>query len=111
MKKYFVSSKETESSCYYEFYKGKWDEETFWKDDSIYIKDDDLDDCNFFDILTKHVPDFAPFGETEIACQQWEMVKAEALAEGGKNAEIVMEADEWIQDTFSKYEVFTILGI
>jgi hypothetical protein len=28
--KYFVTNKERQGTCYHEFYKGKWDEKTFW---------------------------------------------------------------------------------
>lgn len=111
MGKYFVNVKEIKNWLSYEFYKGKWDEKTFWKEDSIYISDVDLDDCKFFDILIKHVPYLNTFDETEISRQQWEMIKTEALAEGGKDAELIMETEEWMNDTFSKHEVFTILGI
>lgn len=111
MQKYFVKSKDRHGSCYYEFYKGKWDKKTFWKDDSIYIHGDDWQDCNFVDILIKHAPDFYPFGETEINQEQWELIKKDAMLSGEKTAKIVTQADEWMIDTFSKHKVFTILGI
>ena len=38
--KYFVKNSERESTCYHEFYKGKWDEKTFWKEDSLLLHDD-----------------------------------------------------------------------
>ena len=111
MHKYFVSPKERNGSCYYEFYKGKWDEKTFWKEDSICIDDNDWYDCEFVDILIKYAPNYDPFGETEINKFQWEQIKTDCLLCGGKSAALAKEADHWMIDTFSKYSVFTILGI
>ena len=111
MQKYFVKSKDRNGSCYYEFYKGEWDKKTFWSVDSVCKHDDDWYDCNFVDIIIKFVPHFDPFGETEINREQWEQIKKDALLSGGKSAEIVIEVDEWVVDTFSKYKVFTVLGL
>jgi hypothetical protein len=36
--KYFVRNSEKVGTCYHEFYKGHWDEETFWKEDSSSYK-------------------------------------------------------------------------
>ena len=38
--KYFIKDKDRKGTCYYEFYKGKWDGESFWKTDSILLHDD-----------------------------------------------------------------------
>ena len=111
MQKYFIKSKDRNGSCYYEFYKGKWDGKTFWKDDSICIDDNDFFDCDFIDVLIKYVPNYDPFGETEITKHQWEQIKADCILSGGKTAAIVKEADKWMVDTFSKYPIFTILGL
>ena len=40
--KYFVYNNQRDGTCYHEFYKGKWDGKTFWKDDSICIDDNDF---------------------------------------------------------------------
>ena len=111
MQKYFVRPKDRNGSCYYEFYKGKWDEKTFWKEDSICIDDNDWYDCDFVDIIIKHVPYYDPFGETEINQEQWECIKKDAILSGGKSKEIAIEADKWMIDTFNEYKVFTILGL
>lgn len=111
MDKYFVSPKDKHGTCYYEFYKGKWDEKTFWKDDSICIDDDNWFKCDFANILIKYAPDFDPNNATEINQEQWEHIKCDAVIIGGTAAEIVAEAEEWMIDNFSKHDVFTILGI
>lgn len=111
MQKYFVSPKDRKGSCYYEFYKGKWNKKTFWKEDSICISDCDLLDCDFIEILIKYVPNYAPFGVTEITKKQWRQIKADCILSRGKSAAIVEEAEKWMKDTFSKYSIFTVLGI
>ena len=37
--KYFVTDRERDGTCYHEFYKGRWDGKTFWKEDSISLHD------------------------------------------------------------------------
>ena len=37
--KYFIKYDPSICGCYHEFYKGKWDEHTFWKNDSIFLHD------------------------------------------------------------------------
>ena len=34
---YFITNSEMIGTCYHEFYKGKWDGEIFWKEDSLLI--------------------------------------------------------------------------
>ena len=111
MHKYFIRPNDKNGSSYYEFYKGKWDEKTFWKEDSICINDNDFYDSEFDNIIIKFSPEYNPFGETEITKSQWNQIKSEAILCGGKASEIAIEADEWVIDTFSKHEVFTILGL
>lgn len=111
MQKYFVRPKDRKASCYYEFHKGKWDEKTFWKEDSICIDDDDLLNCDFIEILIKYVPNYDPFGATKITKQQWEQVEADCILSGGKSSAIVKEAKKWTNDTFSEHNIFTILGL
>ena len=40
--KYFVNDSERKNTNYHEFQKGKWDEKTNWKSDSICLSDDIL---------------------------------------------------------------------
>ena len=53
--KYFVFDHQRNGSCYYEFYKGKWDGKTFWNPDSISIHDDYFFD-GFADAIIEIVP-------------------------------------------------------
>lgn len=61
------------------------------------------------EMLIKHVPNYDPFGETEINSFQREQIKADCLLSGSKSAAIVKESEKWMLDTFSKHAVFTIL--
>ena len=46
--KYFCTEDKRVGTCYHEFQKGKWDEHTFWKEDSLLLSDDVLVDLEFF---------------------------------------------------------------
>jgi hypothetical protein len=107
---WFIRPQYRKGSCCYELYKGKWNKRTYWKDDSICINDD-MYDSEFDKIIIKFVPTYGPFGETKITKEQREQIKTEAKSVGGKSAEIVNEAEMWMLDNFSKYHIFTILGI
>ena len=73
--KCFVFDKDRKHSNYYEFYKGKWDEKTFWKEDSISLDDNILyEHLGFEDAIIEIIPDYDPFGETEISSEQWRAI-------------------------------------
>ena len=108
--KYFITDKEREGTCYHEFYKGKWDGETFWKSDSISI-DDDFLDRDFCDTIREVVPNYDPYGVTEISDAQWKAIGEVITSRTKKTQEIYNEADRWLKDVFKKYTCFTILGI
>lgn len=70
--KYFVRNIERDGTCYHEFYKGKWDEKTFWKDDSLFLHDDVMfKNQGFVDAVIDVIPTYDPFGETEITHEIW----------------------------------------
>ena len=111
--KYFVAEAQRKGSSYYEFYKGKWDEKTFWKNDSIYLHDDVLFTVSGFEeAIIEVIPTYAPFGETEVYPEQWrEIGKIVQRKQEAEAFDLYLEADEWAQSVFSSYECFTILGI
>lgn len=109
--KYFSTEQERHGTCYHEFYKGKWDEKTFWKDDSLLLHDDILYTLKIDDIFFEVNPDYNPYNETEINKEQWEQICKMAKVIGGEVSEAINEADIWGQETFKEYDVFTILGI
>ena len=61
--KYFIKNDQRKGSCYHEFYKGKWDNETHWKDDSVYLHDDILYDAmDLADAIREVLPEYDPAG-------------------------------------------------
>lgn len=110
--KYFIVNSERRGTDYYEFCKGRWDGETFWKDDSIYLHDDVLyENHDFLSALMKVKPDFDSFGVTEISREDWERLRSEVQSYPDGCREMFMELDTWVMDTFLAYDCFTVLGI
>ena len=109
--KYFILNNQRDGSSYHEFYKGKWDEKTFWKSDSILLHDDYLYDNGFVDAIYEIVPSYDPFGETEISVDEWKEIGKLILLKDEKSQEIYNEASKWLEDVFKNYSCFTILGI
>ena len=111
--KYFVTDEHREGTCYYEFYKGKWDEETFWKKDSIFLHDDVMFEMtNFEEAIIMVIPSYNPFSETEVYPIQWEQVgRVLRQKQNSEAMELYLEANDWVQDVFSTFECFTILGL
>lgn len=72
--RFFVTDHERTGPCYYEFYKGRWDGETFWKKDSLFLEDPVLFQAVGFETaLVECVPGYDPFGETEITRGEWSL--------------------------------------
>ena len=110
--KFFVFDKDRKGTCYHEFYKGKWDEKTFWKTDSISLDDNIL--CKhpgFVDAIIEIVPDYDPFGETEISLEQWIAIGNAIKQKDCSSIELYQEANKWLKKVFEEYGCFTILGI
>lgn len=110
--KYFVIDSQRESTCYHEFYKGKWNGYTFWRDDSISLHDNVLyENKGFIDAIVEVIPEYSPFGETEISFVQWAQIGKRIMQKDFVSQELYAEADEWVQNVFREYDCFTILGI
>lgn len=111
--KYFVNNDQRSGTCYHEFYKGKWDESTFWASDSILLHDDILyEAAEFAEAIAEIIPVYDPYGETEIYPEQWKMIGERVCKSGNQMAvELYFEANEWVQDVFPSYGCFTIIGI
>ena len=108
--KYFVQNFQRNGSCYHEFYKGKWDEHTFWKSDSIFLHDDVMTD-GFVEAIIEVVPTYDPFGETEISVLEWHEIGKKVLEKDITSQEQYKEANDWCAKVFQEYKCFTILGI
>ena len=97
--KYFVKNSERESTCYHEFYKGKWDEKTFWKEDSLLLHDDVMfKNQGFVDAVMEVIPTYDPFGETEISPEIWKKIGQVIKEKDERAKELYDEADVWLKD-------------
>ena len=85
---YFCSVGDRVGSCYHEFYVGKWDNKTFWKSDSILLHDDTLNDLEIYRAFAAVIPDYDPYGATQVNQSQWEAIvdNASQLNTKAKNA-------------------------
>ncbi len=114
--KYFLNETErraSNSTCYHEFSKGKWDEKkmVFWDSESLNIHDDLMVALGLDRLILGVVETYDPYGETEIHACQWEQICAEAERTGGSLLEAVRELSPWAEENFRQNSVFTILGI
>ena len=109
MKNYFIKPQDREGTCYHEFYRGKWKKD-FWNENSICIDDDDMT-VRFVELIRKFVPSYDYYGITEITLEQWQQIKGEGLLTNNETADIITQAESWMEETFAKHKVFTILGI
>lgn len=83
----------------------------FRSDDSIYMHDDIMVQLKFGELILKVIPTFTDYGETEINTYNWEIIYETAKNENGELKAMIEELSLWVNDTFSEYNVFTILGI
>lgn len=107
---YFVFDYERKNTVYHEFQKGKFDGYTFWKDDSISLSDDLLNQL-VRELFADTIPEYDPCSEFEIDKELWERILHKAQQVGGETLACILEADEWAENTFREYDVFTIIGV
>ncbi len=109
--KYFVFDQERKNTLYHEFQKGKFDGKTFWKKDSIYLSDDMLITLGIDDLFVEVIPNYDTCSELEIDKELWMNIKQKAEEIDGEVYACIFEADDWVQNTYLKYDVFTIIGL
>ena len=110
--KYFCTETErkaSKSTCYFEFQKGRH-KGKHWLEDSISIHDDLLRD-EIYQVFVAAIPQFDPFGITEVTKEQWQQVKSRAEAAGGEALVAIIEIEDWVVKCFEEEKVFTICGI
>lgn len=110
-KKYFCTEEERQGTCYHEFQKGKWDEHTFWKEDSLLIHDDVHLELKLYGLFKQVLPKYDAYGDVEVNKAQWQQIYAMAEEIGGDIFDAIKEADVWAQECFETEEVFYMLGI
>lgn len=109
--KYFVYDHERRNTVYHEFQKGRFDGHTFWKSDSISLSDDLHYTLGLSDFLVSLIPDYNDYAEFEIDRELWSRIMQKARQTGGEVLVCLSEADEWVQNTLSEYDVFTVIGV
>ena len=110
--KFFVRNNERENTCYHEFYKGKWDGKTFWKEDSLSLHDNLMfENKGFVDAIMEFIPTYDPFAETEVSVDEWEKIGQVIKQKDECSQDLYQEADEWLKEVFKEYDCFTILGL
>jgi len=107
---YFVNNNERKGTCYHEFYKGKWDGTSFWKDDSLLLHDDFMND-DFVDAIMEVIPAYSPFGEIEVSIEDWKRIGNIVRNKDAYSQALYKEADIWLESVFKEYGCFTILGV
>ena len=114
---YFITEaqrKITYATCFFEFQKGKpksWGRKRFWKEDSLLLHIDLFDQLDLNSVFSTALPNFDYYGETTVAVDQYETLKATVLAQGGEIAEFFAELDIWVTECFKTENCFTIQGI
>ena len=114
---YFITEaqrKPTHATCFSEFQKGRpkgLGRKRFWKEDSLLLHMDLFDRLNLYSVFSTTLPDFDYYGETTVAVDQYETLKATALAQGGEIVELFFEFDVWATECFKVESCFTIQGI
>lgn len=110
--KFFIKNDQRKGSCYYEFYKGKWDKETVWRENSIYLHEDILyDGKDFEDSLIEVIPGYDPNGYTEVSIDEWLKIGQIVNQKDVFAREIYQDADMWVQLACAECGCITILGI
>ena len=109
--KYFVFDHERKNTVYHEFQKGRFDGHTFWKSDSISISDDLLVSLSLECLFARVIPNYNSYSEFEIDANLWNMIMQKAEQIGGDISECILEADDWVKNTYLEYDVFTIIGV
>ncbi len=114
--KYFVTNDERRGTCYHEFTRGKWDGNTFWNDNSLYLRDDYMSDLKLYELVFK--PSFTEFGKkfsrwggNRLTREIWEHMLSLAIETGGEVQELFFEITPWSEKNFAEHDEFWILGI
>ena len=110
--KYFITNNERVGTCYHEFYKGKWDGHTFWKEDSLLLDDDILGEHrDFIKAIAEVIPTYDPYNVIEISSEAWEAIGQVIQDKDTSAQELYQEVDEWLKGVLEENGCFTILGI
>ena len=116
--KYFVDKPRvvaTGHTRFYEIQKGiidyENDENPHWKDDSLYLEDETVIELDLDSLFAETLENYDFTGDNSVNRQDWERIAACALKAGGIWKEVIESLSPWVEDTFSKYDYFTIIGM
>ena len=109
--KYFVFDYERKNTVYHEFQKGRFDGHTFWKSDSISLSDDLLVTLGIENLFASVIPNYNSYSEFEIDTELWNRIILKAEQIGGEALACILEANEWVKNTYLEHDVFTIIGV
>lgn len=111
--RYFITEaqrKARHSTCYFEFQTGQKKSKyqlVFWKEDSLLLHADLLDETGFYKII----PNFEYYGVSLISKEAWSVMQSRAAQEGGVIQKILEELSPWVEENSAQYAYFLILGI
>lgn len=114
--KYFTDNFERRGTCYHEFTRGKWDGETFWSDNSLYLRDDYLSDLKLYELVFKPAFDeqgekFSRWGSNTVNRALWDSILRRAEDAGGEVWDLFREMTAFAEKSLSEDGEFSILGI
>ncbi len=109
--KYFRLAKDCVGTCYHEFYRGKWDNKTYWNKTSLFLHEDIFTELELFKAFNECNEDYDPYGITEINRAQWEKVLSYSEKLSIEAKAVLNEIKPWINKVLQEYGMFTILGI
>ena len=96
--KYFTKNGQRKGTCYYEFCKGKFDEEKSWKENSMYLHCDIMYDAqDFEDAIKEVIPGYDPDGVTEVSVDEWIAIGKVVDQKDIFAREIYQDANMWVQ--------------
>ena len=110
--KYFLNEaerKESRSTCYFEFQKGKF-RHKHWLKDSLCLHADVFDTLMLYYLFSDSIEGFCYYAPNEVSKEQWNnLVEKSKENEHWKN--VIEELKPWVEECFTEYVCFTICGI
>lgn len=109
--KYCCTNKERVDTSYFQFHIGKWNDEIYWSEHSLYIEDIVVFRLGIEEIFKKVISEFDLFSNTEINELQWKEILKIAKMIGGEEYEVIMEINDWASQWFKEYDIITFMGV
>lgn len=101
--------KESGSTCYFEFQKGKF-RNKFWLKDSLCLHADVFDARMLYSLFSASIEEFCYFAPNEVTKEQWNSLVKKSK-ENAQWEAVIEELRPWAEECFTKHACFTICGI